>query len=81
MTGKKASSATPKAGLLEANAIIQALWDRLKDFEDRVNKTAIILLVRHPLMVFQHLSHTRDNENRWLWQICTDKLFCVMAHH
>ncbi|MFQ3220671.1 MAG: transposase [Paraglaciecola sp.] len=26
-------------------------------------------------------SHTRGNENRWLWQICTDKSSCFMAYH
>jgi transposase len=41
MTGKKARSTPPKvASLEEANAIIQALWDRLNDIKDRLKQNS-----------------------------------------
>jgi transposase len=41
MTGKKAGPTPPKAeSLEEANGIIQALWDRLNDIEDRLKQNS-----------------------------------------
>jgi transposase len=41
ITGEKVRPAPPKAATLkEANSIIQALWDRLNDFEDRLKQNS-----------------------------------------
>ena len=34
-----------------------------------------------PIVHADETSYKRGDENRWLWQICTDKLSCFMAHH
>jgi transposase len=34
-----------------------------------------------PIVHADETSYKRGNENRWLWQICTDKLSGFMAHH
>jgi transposase len=38
-------------------------------------------LLSAPIVHADETSHIRGNENRWLLQMCTDKLSCFMAHH
>jgi transposase len=38
-------------------------------------------LLNAPIVHVEETSNIRSNESRWLWHICTDKLFCFMAHH